>query len=95
MRRFAAHFIRYKKEYRLHYIEVDENGLFQGVYPLQEEISETQFLNGILVPVPLPENYNSDIMLNDWKEVTGHLEIGFPVRIYHLDKGSCVEIPHK
>ena len=39
----------------MHYIELDDNGAFHGVYPLNEEIAGTAFYDGVLVPV-LPRN---------------------------------------
>ena len=35
----------------MHYIELDDNGVFHGVYPLNEEIAGTAFYDGVLVPV--------------------------------------------
>ena len=35
----------------MHYIELDDNGAFHGVYPLNEEIAGTAFYDGVLVPV--------------------------------------------
>ena len=41
MRRIAAHYVWCKQVYRMHYIELDDNGAFHGVYPLNEEIAGT------------------------------------------------------
>ena len=30
----------------MHYIELDDNGVFHGVYPLNEEIAGTAFYDG-------------------------------------------------
>ena len=51
MRRIAAHYVWCKQVYRMHYIELDDNGVFHGVYPLNEEIAGTAFYDGVLVPV--------------------------------------------
>ena len=51
MRRIAAHYVWCKQVYRMHYIELDDNGAFHGVYPLNEEIAGTAFYDGVLVPV--------------------------------------------
>lgn len=32
----------------MHYIELDDNGVFHGVYPLNEEIAGTAFYDGVL-----------------------------------------------
>lgn len=50
MRRIAAHYIYWKELLPLHYIELDENGLFVGVSPLKEEIEATEFRDGIVYP---------------------------------------------
>jgi hypothetical protein len=50
MRRIAAHYIYWKELLPLHYIELDDNDLFVGVYPLCEEIAGTVFKDGIIFP---------------------------------------------
>lgn len=50
MRRIAAHYIYWKELLPLHYIEVDDNDLFVGVFPLNEEIANTEFKDGIVFP---------------------------------------------
>lgn len=86
MRRLASHYIWYKKVYRLHYLEIDDEGCFQGIYPLKEEIAGTQFYNGILIPLPLPAPTQKDSILKEWKSLTGQVDTGTPVHIYHLNE---------
>lgn len=50
MRRIAAHYIYWKELLPLHYIELDDNDLFIGVFPLNEEIAGTEFKDGIIYP---------------------------------------------
>ena len=39
----------------MHYIELDDNGAFHGVYPLNEEIAGTAFYDGVLEPLFMME----------------------------------------
>lgn len=59
MRRIAAHYIYCGRVYRMHYLETDDRGCLQGIYPLEEEIAGTAFYDGILIPFPVNENYAS------------------------------------
>ncbi|MDR1919055.1 MAG: hypothetical protein LBQ65_05355 [Tannerellaceae bacterium] len=52
MRRIASHRIFWKKLYPLSYVELTDEGVFLGVYPLREEISATEFYDGLLLPLP-------------------------------------------
>ena len=58
MKRFAAHYIYLGEEniYKQHYLELDENNLIKGVFPLEKEIAGTVFYNGILFPVSTEQN---------------------------------------
>ena len=51
MKRFAAHYVFYRRALPLHYVEI-RSGCFAGAYPLMEEIAGTAFFDGILLPVP-------------------------------------------
>ena len=58
MKRFAAHYIALGKKgninkHKQHYLELDENNLVKGVFPLEREIAGTVFYNGILFPVSM------------------------------------------
>ena len=58
MKRFAAHYIALGKrriinKHKQHYLELDENNLIKGVFPLEKEIAGTVFCNGILFPVSM------------------------------------------
>lgn len=52
MKRFASHYIFLKTAFRLHYVEVDDNYLLEGVFPLDKELSSTAFYNGVIVVLP-------------------------------------------
>jgi hypothetical protein len=52
MRRIASHYIYWRKWYRMHYLELDAKGRLTGVYPLVQEIANTEFYDGTLLPVP-------------------------------------------
>ena len=51
MRRVASHYIYWRRLYRMHYIELDDQGVFAGIFPLEQEIAGTEFYDGILIPV--------------------------------------------
>ena len=51
MKRFAAHyvFIPPNQTFQLHCVELDEKNGFSKVFPLEKEIANTSFFNGILL----------------------------------------------
>jgi|GEM_PF-2385137 len=53
MKRYAAHYIILSPDeiYKQHYIELNHDRVIVEVAPLTEEISDTAFYNGILLPV--------------------------------------------
>ncbi|MDR1160831.1 MAG: hypothetical protein LBK45_00680 [Tannerellaceae bacterium] len=51
MRRIAAHSIYWRRFYQMSYIELTDEGLFRGVFPLEGEIAGTEFYDGLLIPV--------------------------------------------
>lgn len=48
MRRIASHYIYWRQFYRLHYVELNDNGVLAGIFPLEGEIAGTEFYDGIL-----------------------------------------------
>jgi hypothetical protein len=53
MRRIAAHRVFWKQAYPMSYVETTDEGVFMGVYPLNnEETPHTEFYDGLLLPVP-------------------------------------------
>ena len=63
----------------MHYIELDDNGAFHGVYPLNEEIAGTAFYDGVLVPV-----LSSEPAIGSWPALTEKITLGCSVHIYRL-----------
>ncbi|WP_298551113.1 hypothetical protein [uncultured Parabacteroides sp.] len=51
MRRVASHYVYWNGLFRMHYVELDDEGCLAGVYPLDSEIAGTEFYDGILFPV--------------------------------------------
>jgi hypothetical protein len=51
MRRVASHYLFWHRLYRMYYVQLDENGTFVGVYPLDAEIAGTEFYDGMIIPV--------------------------------------------
>ncbi len=53
MKRFAAHYILYgQTPSRLHYVEVTDDGLVVGVFPLTGEVERTEFHDGCIAVLP-------------------------------------------
>lgn len=50
MRRIASHYIYWRQFYRLHYVELNDNGVLAGIFPLEGEIAGTEFYDGHLDP---------------------------------------------
>ena len=85
MRRIAAHYVWYKQVLRLHYVELDDEGRFRGVFPLTEEIAGTEFYDGVLIPVPA-SLFDADysLLANGWQGLTGELSLGDAALVYRL-----------
>ena len=101
MRRFAAHYVFYRRALPLHYVEIC-SGCFAGAYPLREEIAGTAFFDGILLPVPLSidkamldaalQYLHAEARELSWENLSTLLYIGKaepleaqPVRLFLLD----------
>lgn len=85
MRRVAAHYVWCKQVYRMHYIELDDEGAFCGIYPLNEEIAGTAFYDGVLVPVLSSEPAICfKQVVEFWPVLTEKIICGCPVSIYRL-----------
>ena len=81
----------------MHYIELDDNGAFHGVYPLNEEIAGicktplfsepagTAFYDGVLVPVLSSEPaIGFKQVMGSWPALTEKITPGCSVHIYRL-----------
>lgn len=85
MRRIAAHYVWCKHIYRMHYIELDDNGAFRGIYPLDGEIARTAFYDGVLVPVLSSESViGFKQVMGSWPALTEKITPGCSVYIYRL-----------
>lgn len=84
MQRFAAHFVWCQQVYRMHYIEVDDQGLFRGVFPLEEEIPGTAFYDGVLIPVLSGTTIDFKSLVQMWETWTQEICVGVPVQIIRL-----------
>ncbi len=38
MRRIASYYIYWRQFYRLHYVELNDNGVLAGIFPLEEAV---------------------------------------------------------
>lgn len=85
MRRIAAHYVWCKQVYQMHYIELDDNGVLRGIYPLDEEIAGTAFYDGVLVPVPASEPaMGFRQVLETWPALTEKITPGCSIQVYRL-----------
>ena len=70
----------------MHYIELDDNGAFHGVYPLNEEIAGTAFYDGVQVPVLSSEPaIGFKQVMGSWPALTEKMTPGCSVHIYRYD----------
>lgn len=60
MKRIAAHYLYCLDTlFRMHYVELNDKGLFVAHHPLESELPSTEFHDGILLVVPmLPECFS-------------------------------------
>lgn len=84
MRRIAAHYIYCHQIYRMHYLELDDDGLFQGIFPLTEEIAGTAFYDGILIPLPSDIESGYPFIWKEWQVLTKAVVPGVWVGIFRL-----------
>lgn len=86
MRRIASHYIYWQKWYRMHYLELDAEGCFAGVYPLEQEIAGTEFYDGTLIPVPADTIFPAGGVCTptQWMSAAGKVIKGTPACICRL-----------
>jgi hypothetical protein len=76
------------------YIELDDKGIFNGVFSLYDEIAGTEFYDGLLIPVNEPDRFTKldglsglshEVRLSD---ITENVFVGNKVHLYriHCDK---------
>jgi hypothetical protein len=76
------------------YIELTDDGLFNGVFPLEAEIAGTEFYDGLLIPVDKPDrltqlNKSSDLLhAVSQSNITEHVFAGAPVYLYRIHCGK-------
>ena len=81
----------------MHYIELDDNGVFHGVYPLNEEIAGTAFYDGVLVPVLSSEPaIDFKQVMGSWPALTEKITPGCSVHIsFKRDSLGVCETRHR
>lgn len=86
MRRIASHYIYWKKWFRMHYLELDAEGCFVGVYPLEQEIANTEFYDGTLIPIPADATIPVDegFVPAQWVSVADKVTEGTLVSVFRL-----------
>jgi hypothetical protein len=96
MKRFAAHyiFIPPNQTFKLHCVELDDKNRFSKVFPLEKEIANTSFFNGVLF---LSNNELSDSFLQSLENFQQLENLNLPkikekdmVFIYHLDNYGTI-----
>lgn len=68
----------------MHYIELQDDGSFSGVFPLNEEIPSTSFYDGVLIPLPIETDPDQTTLLETWEDLTAQVSKGSSVFIYRL-----------
>ncbi|GEM_PF-4212732 len=66
MRRIAAHSVYWRDFYPMHYIELGNNAVFSGVFPLEKEMAGIEFYDGLLIPLPINDNKLYSL-LKEWE----------------------------
>lgn len=85
MRRIASHYIYWQKWYRMHYLELDDQGCFVGVYPLDREIAGTEFYDGVLLPLPERTDPSEIYSFPEkWFKLTDNVVKGAKVQLFRL-----------
>lgn len=93
MGKAASHFIWCQARiYRLHYLEWDNSRRLSGIFPLEEEIAGVSFFNGTLVPILSTDIPKKEMTEKDWQDLSARVEIGSPIKLYHIAPGSYREI---
>lgn len=69
----------------MHYLELDDDGCFHGIFPLEEEIANTTFHDGILIPVlSSVKDLDFHAAVSGWRDLTAHVVVGSHVNVYRL-----------
>ena len=86
MRRIASHYIYWKKWFRMHYLELDAKGCFVGIYPLVQEIANTEFYDGTLIPIPVDATIpvSGSFVPGQWISAADKVEEGSSVGVFRL-----------
>ncbi|MDR2118154.1 MAG: hypothetical protein LBP25_01265 [Tannerellaceae bacterium] len=89
MRKIASHSIFWKQLYPLSYMELTEEGIFLGIYPLQGETASTEFYDGLLVPVPEGTLLSSPFTPEQIRRsgITERVSTGDKIYLYRLHGG--------
>jgi hypothetical protein len=89
MRRIASHHIFWKQLYRLHYIELSDDGAFFGIYPLCEETFATEFYDGLLLPTPLGILISHPLTTEQIRQsgITENISTGDMIHLYRIHQG--------
>jgi len=69
----------------MHYVELEDDGTLSGIFPLQEEIANTAFYNGIVAVLPGDNVPGLYTVLSQWKSLTGNVKPGDAVAVCHLN----------
>ena len=90
MKRYAAHYLYSpEKIYRLHVIELNDEGEIRQIFPLTHEIESTAFYNGTIVPVKkgtMPEKIERIQSVDDLAAVAVSTP-GVAVDLYWFEDG--------
>lgn len=69
----------------MHYLELDAEGRLAGVFPLEEEISNTEFYDGTLLLVPSDTFFPpAGSFSSEWLAFSEAVELSSSVHVYQL-----------
>ncbi len=85
MRRIASHYIYWQKWYRMYYLELDADNRLIGIFPLEQEIAHTEFVDGTLIPLPVETSFSPNVPFSDdWLKEADMVTVSSCVAVYHL-----------
>jgi hypothetical protein len=98
MRRIAAHYIYWRQLYKMSYLELTDEGLFKGVFPLDGEIAGTEFYDGLLIPVNEPGQLSGLNGLSglfrqvSQSNITDNVFTGTTVHLYRIHRNKIYAV---
>jgi hypothetical protein len=86
MRRIASHRVFWKQCHPLSYVELTDEGVFLGVFPLDGETPATEFYDGLLLPVAQGNRLSHPLTAEQIAQsgLTEHIAPGDKIHLYRI-----------